>query len=69
MLRDRENRDPFGRKPAISPGGGAERLTREAKTKMELPVSIVGSSVFNLRLARWRHAENLDREVMTRRSL
>ncbi len=26
MLRDRENRDPFGRKPAISPGGGAERL-------------------------------------------
>jgi hypothetical protein len=29
MLRDRENRDPFGRKPAISPGGGAERLLVE----------------------------------------
>ena len=26
MLRDHENRDPLGRKPAISPGGGAERL-------------------------------------------
>ena len=29
MLRDRENRDPLGRKPAISPGGGAERLNPE----------------------------------------